>query len=141
MEVFMEYFNKVLTDHVAAPPPPPPRPSAPEPPPPQAAAPFEVGQFFVIHGLATRTELNNLEAIGQVLLPSERVQVKMASGELVSIKLQNLTQIPQPRKAWVCSTCKKNAYWSEGAGPRGLKRNQTRGGINVFTTTIFRTTF
>ena len=112
MEIFCDYFNKVLDLKDVTPPPPPP--SAP---PPQAAPALEVGQFVLIHSLLNRPELNHLEGIGQAILPNGRVQVKLCTGVVASISLQNLTQIPQPPKAWTCRACQKNAYWSEGAGP------------------------
>ena len=67
MEIFCQYFDKVLECNAAPQPPPSP--------PPQAAPAFEVGQFVCIHSLQNRTELNQLEAIIQEILPNGRVQV------------------------------------------------------------------
>ena len=67
MEILVGYFDKALECNAAPPPPPSP--------PPQAAPAFEVGQFVCIHSLQNRTELNQLEAIIQEILPNGRVQV------------------------------------------------------------------
>ena len=121
MDIFVAYFNKVLTDAVAAPPsssppaPPPPPPSPPQAPPPSPPpheAEFEeVGQFILVKNLANRSELNGLEGIAQADMPNGRWRVKLASGVVHSIKRENLEAIAQPRKAWLCRSCKTNAYW------------------------------
>ena len=71
MEIFCDYFNKVLDLKDVTPPPPPPPPT----PPPQAAPALEPGQFVTISGLQKRPDLNELEAIVQAILPNGRAQV------------------------------------------------------------------
>ena len=90
----------------------PQRTSSQAPPSPPQAGPAPLpGKFVVIKNLLTRDELNGVEAIVQVVLGPDRVQVKTSLNTVYSIAWTNLDVIPHPRSVWICRYCNLNAYW------------------------------
>ena len=121
-----------LPKKMSAPPVPPPTPQAalppqpaPAPVPPTAAPKPEelLRRFVAVDGLQQQVELNGSIGYVQRIADDARCVVKLRGNAVLSIACNKLAPIPHPDGAWVCRTCKANAYYraSPEAGWTGRK--------------------
>lgn len=94
-----------------------PRPApqtSPEPmpePAPMAAESF-VGKFVLLNRLEEHGELNGcIGFVQRIASNAQRCEVKLQDNKVKSIHASKLSTIAHPSDAWVCRSCKANAYY------------------------------